>query len=148
MNFKATEIASITVAGLSLIGAIISAFYSYSNRNRELDIRLVEIGIGILRADPKETGISPAREWALRVIEENSGLQFSEDDRRALLNKPLLYHPSSGAEGIDPKILQLIEAMQKTTADQMKMNELQKQSRELMKTLADQMAKEQNKRGR
>jgi hypothetical protein len=49
----------------------------------------VEIAIGILRVDPKED-VAPARGWALNVIEKNSGVPFSKEDREALLHKPLL----------------------------------------------------------
>jgi hypothetical protein len=46
------------------------------------------LAIGILRADPKED-VTPARGWALDIIEKNSGVPFSQDDREALLHKPL-----------------------------------------------------------
>lgn len=55
MRFKPTEIATIILAGIAFAGSVISAFYTFTNRNRELDIELVKVGIGILRADPKET---------------------------------------------------------------------------------------------
>ena len=48
----------------------------------------MEIAIGILRADPKED-VTPARGWALDIIEKNSGVPFSQQDREALLHKPL-----------------------------------------------------------
>jgi hypothetical protein len=91
MRFKPTELVSLAVAGLAFAGAAISAFYSYTNRNRELDIKLVEIGIGILRADPKDTGLTSARGWAIQIIEHYSGIAFDDEDRRTLLNKPLIY---------------------------------------------------------
>ena len=47
----------------------------------------MEIAIGILRADPKED-VTPARGWALDIIEKNSGVPFSKQDREALLRKP------------------------------------------------------------
>jgi hypothetical protein len=92
MRFKPTEIATIIVAGIALAGSVVSAFYTYTSRNRELDIKLVEIGIGILRADPKETGgVTAARGWAVQVIENYSRVRFSDEDRKALLESPLLY---------------------------------------------------------
>ncbi|MEA2818638.1 MAG: hypothetical protein QOJ86_642 [Bradyrhizobium sp.] len=97
MAFKSTEIATIAVAGIAFIGSVVSAFYTYANRNRELDIKLVEIGIGILRADPKGTDLTPARAWAIQVIEDNSKVKFSDDDRRSLLQKPLLFRPTASA---------------------------------------------------
>src|ERR1700694_4491095 len=88
-----TEIVAIIAAGVACVGAIASAavpaLYNYTSRNRELDIRLVEIGIGILRADPKETQTQGAREWAIDVIENHSGRKFSEAAKKELLDSKL-----------------------------------------------------------
>jgi hypothetical protein len=94
MRFSGTQIATISAAGLALLGSVVSGFYTYTNRNRELDIKLIEIGIGILRADPKETGLTPARAWAVNVIEQSSQVKFSEADRLGLLQNPLRYTPT------------------------------------------------------
>ena len=91
MRFDGAQVATMGVAGIALIGTLATGFYTYANRNRELDIRLVEIGIGILRADPKETNLKAARGWAVKVIEDYSKVNFSEADRATLLDKPLLY---------------------------------------------------------
>lgn len=91
MRFDGTQMATMAAAGLALLGTVVNGFYTYSNRNRELDIKLVEIGIGILRADPqKETSIEPARAWALDLIDANAGrVRFSPEARAALLKQPL-----------------------------------------------------------
>jgi hypothetical protein len=99
MRFSATEITTICVAGIALAGSLGSGLYTYANRNRELDIKFVEIGIGILRADPKETGLTAARGWAVKVIEDYSRTKFSDEDRATLLQKPLLYRPTQGGDG-------------------------------------------------
>lgn len=95
MRFKVTEIVSLTAAGIACVGAIVSAavpaLYTHTSRNRELDIKLVEIGISILRADPKETQTNAAREWAIRIIEAHSGQKFSQEAKNELLNKKLTY---------------------------------------------------------
>ena len=57
--------------------------------NEELRVHLVEIAIGILRADPKDE-VTPARAWAIDVIERNAGVLFTSEDRAALLHKPVL----------------------------------------------------------
>ena len=92
---------AITVAGIAAVAGVMSALltaaYTHTSRNRELDIKLVEIGIGILRSDPKDTGLTAARSWAVQVIEDSSRVKFSEDDRRALLQKPLLYSDYPGS---------------------------------------------------
>jgi|ERR1051326_3673070 hypothetical protein len=91
MRLKGTEIVSLCVAGIAFAGSLISAFYTYTNRNRELDIELVKVGIGILRADPKEAQTNGAREWAIDLIETHSGRRFSEQARNELLQYKLVY---------------------------------------------------------
>jgi len=92
MRIKASEYISVVVAVIACAGAVVSAFYSYSNRNRELDIELIKIGIGILRADPKETQTAGARAWAIQVIETYSRHPFSADAKRQLLDDKLGYN--------------------------------------------------------
>jgi hypothetical protein len=103
------------VASLAFAGSIISAIYTYTSRNRELDIKLVEIGIGILRADPKETGLTAARGWAVQVIEDNSKVKFSPADRETLLLRPLLFLPVNPATGknLDELTLEELEQWRK-----------------------------------
>jgi len=73
------------IAGAASFGA---AYLAFASKDQELKVHLVEIAIGILRADPKED-VAPARGWALDVIEKNSRVPFSPQDREALLHKPL-----------------------------------------------------------
>jgi hypothetical protein len=76
------------------------AYLTFASKDQELKVHLVEIAIGILRADPKEEDVTPARGWALDVIEKNSGVPFSKADREALLHEPLLSTP--GPTGPQP----------------------------------------------
>ncbi len=101
-----------TVAGIALTGAIIAAVYSYNDRNaenannngaREVNARLVEIGIGILRADPKEAQTNATREWAIKLIETHSGQPFSDQARSELLNNKLRWE-SLGSYGLPPDL--------------------------------------------
>jgi hypothetical protein len=85
---------AIAVAIFWLLTGLIGSWIGLLTKDHELKIRLVEIGIGILRADPKEH-LTPAREWAIRVIEGNSNVYFSDEDRNLLLSEPLLYDYSS-----------------------------------------------------
>ena len=112
MSFKPTEIATMFVAGIALTGAIIAAAFTYTDRNREviakeaspqeLNARLVEIGIAILRADPKEAQTNATREWAMRLIETHSGQPFSEQARSELLNNRLRWEsPASSGQPSD-----------------------------------------------
>lgn len=78
-------------SGLIGAGATLGvAYFTFASKDQELKVHLVEIATGILRADPKED-VSPARGWALDIIEKNSGVPFSQEDREALLHKPLAW---------------------------------------------------------
>ena len=85
----------LVVALVAVLSALIGAgatlgvaYFTFASKDQELKVHLVEIAIGILRADPKED-VTPARGWALDVIEKNSGVPFTQEDRQALLHKPL-----------------------------------------------------------
>ncbi|WP_156436443.1 hypothetical protein [Bradyrhizobium pachyrhizi] len=92
---KASERVSVIAAAIACIGAVASAFipalYTYSSRDKELDIELVKIGVGILRADPKEAQTNGAREWAVDIIEQYSRRRFSPRARSELLQYQLNY---------------------------------------------------------
>jgi hypothetical protein len=94
MHVRTTEIVSVIVAVVACAGAIVSALYTYTSRNRELDIELIKVGIGILRADPKETQTNGAREWAIQVIETYSRHPFSAQAKSQLLQDKLGYNTS------------------------------------------------------
>ena len=77
---------SAAIAGAASFGV---GYLTFASKDQELRVHLVEIAIGILRADPTKEGVANARGWALDVIEKNSGQPFSKQDREALLHKPL-----------------------------------------------------------
>ncbi|MGO9685866.1 MAG: hypothetical protein ACLPTZ_25400 [Beijerinckiaceae bacterium] len=80
---------AVIVAIVAFLAALSGAWIALVSKDHELRIRLVEIGIGILRADPKDD-VTPARAWAIKVIQQNSGVDFSEDEKNLLLHKPIL----------------------------------------------------------
>ena len=84
-----TAITGVVGALAGFGGAVATGLFSFASKDEELRVHLVEIAIGILRADPKED-VAPARAWAIEVVEKNSGVNFDEKDRAALLHKPLL----------------------------------------------------------
>jgi hypothetical protein len=103
---------SAAIAGAASFGV---GYLAFASKDQELKVHLVEIAIGILRADPKED-VGNARGWALDVIEKNSGVPFSKEDREALLHKPLLDWSwklvwPDGASG--PRLMGPAEQMQK-----------------------------------
>ncbi|WP_128292029.1 hypothetical protein [Afifella aestuarii] len=67
----------------AIIGGLIVAVPSYLTRDRELDVKMVEIAVGILAQEPKEN-IAPARKWAVDVIAQYSRVALSPEVRNAL----------------------------------------------------------------
>ena len=53
------------------------------------DAQMVQVGIGILSADPSKSDVAPARKWAIDLVEKHSGQPFSADDLTDLLHHPL-----------------------------------------------------------
>jgi hypothetical protein len=59
---------------------------------------MVQIGVSILSADPSKSDVAPAREWAMKLVEQHSGLPFSDKDR-GRLGAGELYQWDGGALG-------------------------------------------------
>ena len=71
---------------VTALGSIVTYKAFVDARNAEL----VKIGIDVLKIKPGQEGnISAAREWALNLIDANSGVKFSKAAREELLQKPL-----------------------------------------------------------
>ncbi len=65
MDWK-TFVIGLLGAIIGTIGAVATGWFTYASKDEELRVHLVEIAIGILRADPKED-VAPARNWAISV---------------------------------------------------------------------------------
>ena len=90
------------IAVLALAGVLATALSAYASKDEELKVHLVEIAIGILRADPTKEDVAPARAWAMDAIDKYSGLRpFTADERAALLHKPIGGAPADS--GLSPE---------------------------------------------
>jgi hypothetical protein len=105
----------LAVAVIALLSAVIAGaasfgvgYLAFASKDQELRVHLVEIAIGILRADPKED-VAPARKWAIDVIEKNSGITFDAANRDALLHKPLMDKRAIWLSPDDPDLGLLIK---------------------------------------
>jgi hypothetical protein len=80
----------VAVAGVlgTLLGATVSPLVNYLTNERQVDVKMLEIGLGILREPPKEDA-QTMRAWAIEIIEKSSGRPFSEQQRDILLKKEL-----------------------------------------------------------
>jgi hypothetical protein len=101
-----------------LIGSLVTAWFGYIGHSQDLDVKMVEIGIGILRA-PADDDIASIRSWALDVIEKKSGFPFTEEQREVLLQKPLDLVVSNTLAQISRNIQEL--AVNKPSAESMQL---------------------------
>jgi len=65
-----------------------TSWLTYVSKGEELQVRLVELAISILREDPKQP-LLPVRKWALDVLDQNSDVKLPEDARDALMKFPV-----------------------------------------------------------
>jgi hypothetical protein len=88
-GWVASAFAALLGALVGFAGAVATGWFSYASNDEELRVHLVEIAIGILEADPSKTDLTPARSWAMDVIDQKSGVKFSAEDRAALLHQAI-----------------------------------------------------------
>jgi hypothetical protein len=105
----------VAVAGVlgTLLGATVSPLVNYLTNERQVDVKMLEIGLGILREPPKEDA-QAMRAWAIEIIEKSSGRPFSEQQRDILLKKELtvrVRNPSSDTE-LATMLLMLSQSIQ------------------------------------
>lgn len=78
---------ALAVASIALAGQIVTGLLQWQANQRASDIRMVEIGVSVLKA-PVSDDIANIREWALDVVADGSGRPFTSPQRAALLKKP------------------------------------------------------------
>ena len=71
---------------LALIGTLAAPFFSWVTTERQIDAKMLEMGVGILREAPKIND-DPIRSWAIKVVEKKSAINFSDAQKAALLKK-------------------------------------------------------------
>jgi hypothetical protein len=96
---KATDHSPWWLAFAAVVGAIggaaITGGFNYVDHQGDLDAKMIELGVGILRAGPTPETV-PLREWAIDVIQKRAKFSFNEAQRNALLNKELPFIAESG----------------------------------------------------
>lgn len=112
---RTTTLVAVAGAAGTLIGAALSPLVTYWTNERQMDVKMVEIGVGILRAEPKEE-VAAMRSWAIDVIEASSRRKFTPAQRSALLRKalPVVDSPwgePTGLSGFGPRARALKEKL-------------------------------------
>ena len=65
------------------------------SNNRQMDVKMVEIAVGILSQEPKDN-IAPAREWAVDVIQHYAKDKLSPEVRTALVGNRAIGYVTGG----------------------------------------------------
>jgi hypothetical protein len=81
-----TPYLQVTIAVSAFLIGVSALIASFGVLTTDKNARLVEIGVSVLRADPKkEPSALAARKWALDLIDANAGgVKFSPEARAAL----------------------------------------------------------------
>ncbi len=67
---------------LELSEAVLSKILT---KDRELDVKVLEIGLGILREDPTKSQLAAARGWAVDVINDGTRVTMNPEVKKELL---------------------------------------------------------------
>jgi hypothetical protein len=84
LRFVTTTFVASTVG--ALIGTLAAPFFSWVTTERQVDAKMLEMSVGILREAPKIDD-DPIRSWAIKVVEKKSAINFSDAQKAAFLKK-------------------------------------------------------------
>lgn len=73
---------------IPLIIGLTGHWYTNAIKERETEIRYVELAIGILREEPNEKTAN-LRDWAIRVINDFSPISLSDEVKEELRTQPV-----------------------------------------------------------
>jgi hypothetical protein len=75
---------------VALITTVVTQYYTATEKSREQDIHMVEIGVSLIAPDPSnDPKRGGARSWALDVMEKYSGVKFAKEARDLIIGNPV-----------------------------------------------------------
>lgn len=80
----------ISVAAVAPTVALVGYLLSADVKVQEVEVKYVELAVGILK-EPKDKTEPSVRQWAIDIVNEYSGVEMSEMTKNALLEKPFIY---------------------------------------------------------
>lgn len=93
----AVIVAAIITAGASLAAVKINE----QDRAQELNLKYIELGVGILRANPKEENAAEIRGWAVRIVQNFAPIKLTEEEIEQILNKQIKTYNSTYTPSYD-----------------------------------------------
>ena len=73
-----------------IVVAILGLNYNSEISNRETAVRFVELAISILNESPIEGENDPLREWAIKIVNQNSTVKLSEEAQTILKERAIV----------------------------------------------------------
>lgn len=81
---------AIAAIAVPVVIAVMGSAFNAAMKSQEVQLRMTEMSLDILKTDPRVGGQPEGlREWAVEVLEQQSGVRVSSALRRALLERPL-----------------------------------------------------------
>ena len=80
---------AVGVVLISGVIAFVTVWIDAGIKNRQVDLEIVRLAVGILQEDPEETGLTALREWSMDAIDAYSGIPLPASAREELRNQPL-----------------------------------------------------------
>ena len=76
---------------IPIVVLIIGSFANSSLKKKDIEVRMIELAVGILKEDPKAKDnpeTPPMRKWAIDIINEYSKVKLSDEVRKELEENP------------------------------------------------------------
>lgn len=80
VSFLRVAAISIASAAVGATATILTGAFVYFNKNKELDIQMVQISLSILSGEDTGKKSAPARKFALHMLENYTGVEIPRDD--------------------------------------------------------------------
>jgi len=90
-------------AALGSIAAALGSWLTYRSRHRELDVKMIELAVGLLTQKPEDSTM-PLRNWAVDLLDHYSEVKLSPETKAALRQNALPELPGFfvGASFLEP----------------------------------------------
>ncbi len=70
-----------------------NGYFKSETDNRQYDIKMVELALGILREDAEDTELAPVRGWAVDLLSQYSKVEIDEDAKTAMVENVFQVSP-------------------------------------------------------
>jgi murein L,D-transpeptidase YcbB/YkuD len=100
---------AIAIVLVPLVVAYVGQRYTSASHDRDIQARFVELAISILRERPTES-TRRVREWAVRVVDQYSGVALSDSTKNDLIERAPLPASSSGLMSIQAPTMSIRNA--------------------------------------